>query len=65
MHLAVLDRELSRTPHHRGQLGRILDEVCLGQHPEPGTHEHHAHAEDREDDHQLEDGHPALRDSPM
>ena len=55
--LAVLDRELARAPHDRGQLGRVLDQIGLRDHAEPRAHEHDRAADDRQDDHQLEHGH--------
>ena len=39
--------------------GRVLDEIRLRDHPESGPHENGAAPDDREHDHDLEDGHPA------
>src|SRR5262249_11658979 len=56
--LTVLDRELARPAHHRGQLGGVLDQVRLGHQPEPRADDEEQPADDREHDHDLQHGHP-------
>jgi len=60
MDVAVLDRELARAPHHRCQLGRVVDQVSSGESAEPATQQQHRQREDGENHHHLEQRHAAV-----